>query len=185
MQMTQFRVDVHRYTVMMDHETKRYILDILAMNAASTRIFLGGVAGAIAMLMFHQVTLQVFFWCGWTAQAAFRIAHVPPFNIPMVVSITFWGAVYGGIFGWFAPRMPGSLIVRGLLAGVFATLMAWFIVRPIAGYDIAFGWASGPMLRSAVANLMWGFGVALILPMLNPRCMISRSRQWAQHHLAT
>jgi hypothetical protein len=185
MQLTQFRIDVPLSRVMMRAETKRYILDIFAMHAASTRIFLGGVAGAIAMLMFHQVTLQVFFWCGLTPQAAFRIAHVPPFNIPMVVSITFWGAVYGGVFGWFVPRMPGSLAIRGLLAGVFATLMGWFVVRPIAGYDIAFGWAYWPMLRSAAANLMWGVGVALILPLLNPRCMISRSRQWAQHHLAT
>jgi len=155
------------------------------MNAAPTRVFLGAVGGAIAMLMFHQVTLQVFFWCGLAPQAAFRIAHVPPFNFPMVVSITFWGAVYGGLFGWAQPNIPGPRAARGIIAGLCATLMAWFIVRPIAGYDVAFGWAYPAMLRSLAANLMWGLGVALILPMLNPRCMISRSRQWAQHHLAT
>jgi hypothetical protein len=155
------------------------------MPSTSTRIFLGCVAGALAMLMFHQTTLQIFFWCGLTPQAAFRIAHVPPFNVPMVVSITFWGAAYGGVFGLLTPRMPGLLVIRGLIAGLFAMLMAWFVVRPLAGHPIAFGWVYGPMLRSAAANLMWGFGVALITPLLTPRCLISRSRAWAAHHLAT
>jgi hypothetical protein len=155
------------------------------MKSTSTRIFLGGVAGALAMLMFHQTTLQVFYWFGLAQQSAFRIAHVPPFNVPMVVSITFWGAIYGGVFGCAAPRLPGPLAVRGLIAGVFATLMVWFVVRPIAGHAIAFGWELPAMLRSAAANLMWGFGVALLLPALSPRCFISRSRAWAQqHHLA-
>jgi hypothetical protein len=155
------------------------------MNSTSTRIFLGCVAGALAMLMFHQTTLQVFYWCGLTEQSAFRIAHVPPFNVPMVVSITFWGAIYGGVFACLAPRLAAPLAVRGLLAGLFATLMAWFVVRPLAGHAIAFGWEYPAMLRSAAANLMWGFGVTLFLPVLSPRCLIARSRAWAQQrHLA-
>ena len=68
-----------------------------------TRIFLGCIAGAIAVLVFHQTTLQLLFWCGLAPQAAFRVAVVPPFNAPMVVSITFWGAVYGGVFGLARP----------------------------------------------------------------------------------
>ena len=151
----------------------------------STRIFLGCVAGALAMLLFHQTTLQVLFWCGLTPQAAFRIAHVLPFNVPMIVSLAFWGAIYGGLFGWLVPRMPSKLAVRGLMAGVFALLMSWFIVRPLAGHPIAFGWEHAAMLRSMVANLMWGFGIALIQPVLSPRCLLSRSRAWAAHHLAT
>lgn len=157
------------------------------MNFASTRIFLGCVAGALAMLIFHQTTLQFFFWFGINPHQAFRIAHVPPFHLPLVVSMTIWGALYGGLFGLVCPRLPHATALRGLIAGGFATLMAWFVVRPLGGHGIAYDWHATQMAYSAAANLAWGFGVALIAPLLNPRCLISRSRAWAisHHFLAT
>jgi hypothetical protein len=156
------------------------------MHSPSTRVFLGCVAGALAMLMFHQTTLQAFYWSGLAPHPAFRIAIVPPFNVPMVVSVTFWGAVYGGLFGWVYPRLPGPYSLRGALAGVFAILMAWFVMRPLAGHPVAFAWKAEPMALSAAANLMWGFGCAAILPVINPRCLLERSRAWAaSRHLAT
>ena len=83
------------------------------MKAPSTRVFLGCVAGALSVLMFHQTTLQMFFWLGWAPQAAFRIAQVPPFNAPLVASITFWGAVYGGLFGCALPWFKGTALAQG------------------------------------------------------------------------
>ena len=47
--------------------------------------------------------------------------------------------------------------------------MGWFVVPPLAGHPIAFGWQTAPMLRSAAACFMWGIGVTLILPLLHPR----------------
>jgi hypothetical protein len=152
---------------------------------APKRIFLGCIAGAISVLVFHQTTLQVFFWCGFTAQAAFRVAVVPPFNAPMVVSITFWGAVYGGVFGLLTPRLPRPTLVKALVAGLFALLMSWFVVRPLAGNPVAFGWQIAPMLRSCAACLMWGIGITLVLPMLMPRGLTGARRAWNRHHLAT
>ena len=60
------------------------------MKALSTRIFLGCVAGALSVLVFHQTTLQLFFWLGWAPMAAFRTGQVAPFHAPLVASITFW-----------------------------------------------------------------------------------------------
>ena len=150
-----------------------------------TRIFLGCIAGAIAVLVFHQTTLQLFFWCGLAPQAAFRVAVVPPFNAPMVVSITFWGAVYGGLFGWLVTRFPRPILVKAVLAGLFAMLMSWFVVRPLAGHPVAFGWQIAPMLRSGAACVMWGLGVTLILPLLLPRELNRARPAWDRHHLAT
>jgi hypothetical protein len=93
------------------------------MLPAPKRIFLGCIAGAISVLVFHQTTLQLFFWFGLAPQAAFRVAVVPPFHAPMVVSITFWGAVYGGMFRWLVPYLPRLILVRGLLAGLCAMLI--------------------------------------------------------------
>ncbi|HET6308821.1 MAG TPA: hypothetical protein VFG12_16645 [Rhodopila sp.] len=155
------------------------------MTRLPTRVFLGCIAGALAVLVFHQTTLQAFFWFGLAPQAAFRVAVVPPFNAPMVLSITFWGAVYGGLFGWVLPRLPRGFPVRALLAAVFALLMGWFVVGPLAGRPMAFGWQLAPMLRSSAACLMWGLGITLILPLLGPRALKSARAGWNRHHAAT
>jgi hypothetical protein len=154
------------------------------MISFSARIFLGCVAGAIAVLTFHQTALQIFFWLGLAHQAAFRIAQVPPFHAPMVASITFWGAIYGGVFAWAAPRLRGPLWVNGLAAGLFAMLLSWFVVRPLAGNPIAFGWQSAAMLQSFVAWELWGAGLGLILPLMLPRRLCGDRSSLEQHRLA-
>jgi len=153
-------------------------------NAPGTRIFLGLVAGALSVLLCHQTTYQIAYWLGVATHPAFRMAVVPPFNVPVVVSLTFWGAMFGVIVG-LTPRLPGGLLLRGLLAGVLSLLMAWFVVRPMAGHAVAFGWKTHMMIPSALANLAWGYGVVLLQRLLSPRCLLQRSRAWAQHNLAT
>jgi ABC-type uncharacterized transport system permease subunit len=153
------------------------------MKAPSTRVFLGCVAGALSVLLFHQTTLQIFFWLGWAPQAAFRTAQVRPFNAPLVASITFWGAVYGGIFGLALPWAKAPLWIKGMIAGLCAMMLAWFVFLPIMGHPAAFSWQPFPMLRSCVAYQMWGLGLSLILPMLLPRRLGGSSGRWGGHHL--
>ena len=88
------------------------------MRASSTRIFLGCVAGALAMLMFHQMTQQIFFWSGWAPHPAFRVAHVPPFNAPLVVSIDSKGNLR---FGPSAQPVTVDDLKKELLAAVAKT----------------------------------------------------------------
>jgi ABC-type uncharacterized transport system permease subunit len=154
------------------------------MKAPSTRVFLGCVAGALSVLIFHQTTLQVFFWLGWAPLAAFRIAQVAPFNAPMVASITFWGAVYGGLFGLALPWVKAPLWLKAMLAGLCAMTLAWFVFLPLMGHPMAFGWQPWPMLRSFVAYQMWGLGLRLLLPLLLPRPLGGSPRRWDGHHLA-
>ena len=149
----------------------------------STRIFLGCVAGAIAVLIFHQTTLQIFFWLGLAPQAAFRIAQVPPFHAPMVASLTFWGALYGGMFAWVAPHLKGPLWLNGLAAGLCAMLVSWFVIRPLSGQPIAFGWQTSVLFRSFVAQEMWGLGTGLILPILMPRRLTGGRDRIPEHHI--
>ncbi|MBS0641608.1 MAG: hypothetical protein U1E70_03905 [Acetobacteraceae bacterium] len=139
------------------------------MHRPSNRIFLGAVAGALSVLLFHQTSLQILYWLGGAPQPAFRLAHVPPFGMPMMVSLTFWGAVYGAVFGVISRRLPGRLYWYGLPLGLFALLMAWFIFLPLRGLPIAFGGALPPILRSIMAYSLWGIGVTLLLPILTPR----------------
>jgi hypothetical protein len=149
------------------------------MMRPSTNIFLGCVAGAIAVLVFHQTTLQFFFWLGLAPHPAFRVAHVPPFNAPMVASMTFWGAVYGGVFGALVPWIRGPLWLKGAAAGLCAMAIAWFVFLPLMGQPAAFGWQPSPMLRSVAAYQMWGLGLSLLLPVLHPRRVDGSRPGWS------
>ena len=154
------------------------------MIPATKRIFLGCAAGALSVLVFHQTILQICFWLGWAPHAAFRVAQVPPFNAPLVVSITFWGAVYGGIFGLMLPLVRGPLWLKGMGAGLCAMLLAWFVFLPLMGQPAAFGWLGWPMLRSFIAYQAWGLGLSLMLPLLLPRPIGGPRQSWGRHHLA-
>jgi hypothetical protein len=153
------------------------------MKARSTRVFLGCVAGALSVLVFHQTTLQIFFWLGWAPLAAFRTAQVPPFHAPLVASITFWGAMYGGVFGLVLPWARGPLWLKGMVAGLCAMALSWFVFLPLMGHPAAFGWHALPILRSFIAYQMWGLGLSLMLPLLLPRRVGGSRRRWSGYHL--
>jgi hypothetical protein len=154
------------------------------MKQPTTRVFLGCVAGAIAVLVFHQTTLQAFYWFGWAPQPAFRMANVPPFHAPLVASITFWGAVYGGIFGLLLPFLRGPAWLRSIGAGLCAMALSWFVFLPLMGHPAAFGWHVQPMLRSFIAYQMWGHGLTLILPLLLPRRPRGSPGRWNGDRIA-
>ena len=150
------------------------------MRSLSTRLFLGSLAGALAVLLFHQTTLQAFYWAGLAPQAAFRIAQVPPFDAPVVVSITFWGAVYGAILGIVSPWARVPLWLQAAGAGFCAMALAWFVFLPLMGHAAAFGWRVGPMVRSFIAYQAWGAGFRLLSPRLHPRQIEGRQARYTR-----
>jgi hypothetical protein len=94
---------------------------------------------------------------------------MPPFGVPLIVDLCFWGGLYGAVFGLLRPRFTLPLWLCGLIMGIIAALVAMFIVAPIKGMPIANGWMVWPILRSFLINGCWGLGVGLILPLLLPR----------------
>src|ERR1700710_2737108 len=50
----------------------------------------------------------------------------------------------------------GPLWIKGMIAGLCAMMLAWFVFLPIMGHPAAFAWQPFPMLRSCVAYQMWG-----------------------------
>ncbi len=133
------------------------------------RGFLGFVAGALAVLVFHQGMVAVLHSLGLLTQAPFRTLPVAPFWIPSIVSLSFWGGVYGAVFGALAPRIRMPLWLASVGLGLAAVLIGWFIVAPLKGQPMAAGFAAWPMARSLLINLTWGLGTGLLLPLLTPR----------------
>ena len=57
-------------------------------------------AGFVATLVFHQAVLALLHTFGFAPRAAWPMQGVPPFGIPSVISLAFWGVIFGLAGGW-------------------------------------------------------------------------------------
>jgi hypothetical protein len=142
---------------------------LFAMQSAPMRAFLGFVAAAISVLTFHQGMWALLYALGGMPMPPFPIRPMPPFSVPLIADLCFWGGLYGAVFGLLRPRFTLPRWVCGLIMGIIAALVGMCIVAPIKGMPIANGWMAWPILRSLLINGCWGVGVGLILPLLLPR----------------
>jgi hypothetical protein len=142
------------------------------MPSALMRVFLGFIAGAIAVLTFHQGMVAALHAAGWVQFAPYPTAPVPPFGVPRIADLCFWGGLYGAAFGLAMPRFTWPAWLNGLILGVIAALVGMFVVAPLKGLPIAGGWVPANMLRSLMINGFWGLGVGIILPLLMPRSLV-------------
>ena len=120
------------------------------------------IAGALAVPLFHQVGLLLLNVAGATDRAAFAMTAMKPFGVPSLVSLSFWGGVWGIILGLVLLRRIGSSFwVLALVIGAIApTLVAMFVVAPLKGSPMTFDpkfLAGGLLLNGA-----WGLGTALL-----------------------
>jgi hypothetical protein len=129
------------------------------------------VAGFVATLVFHQAVLWCMYHFGYVPRAPWSMDPVPPFGIPAVISLAFWGGVWGVIMMLvIASRRGAAFWIAAILFGaIFPTLVAWFIVAPLKHMPIAGGWDPKTMMIGLLVNGAWGFGTALIYRVFVPR----------------
>src|ERR1700679_2956954 len=135
------------------------------MAGIEKRIAAGFVAAVISVLTFHQGMWAIFHFLelpGLGMPPPFPTDGIPPFGVPRIVSLCFWGGLWGALFGavWRGPR--ASYWWAGLLLGVAAALTGLFIVAAIKGQPIAGGWMWNNWIRSLLINGTWGLGVGLM-----------------------
>jgi len=140
-------------------------------------IALGFVAGFLAVLLFHQLTGAAMHALGLSPFAPFDMAPIAPFGVPRVLSLAFWGGVWGIVFaavaGWL-PRRPGAFLLAGFVFGIVGpAFFAWFVLAPLRGQAAAQGWQLVPLLRGAVINGMFGLGTAFFM-LLAARLRLTR-----------
>lgn len=128
--------------------------------------FTGFVAGFFATLMFHQPMLAFLHGLGLTARTPFVFERTPPLGAPAVLSLAFWGGVWGVALAYAEPRFPHGVtyLVSALLFGVIGpTLVTWFVSAPLHGLPVGAGWHLPDMMTSVLVNGAWGLGAALLL----------------------
>jgi hypothetical protein len=145
------------------------------LGRAPGRGLLGFAAAAISVLTFHQGTWALLHAAGIMPPAPYPTSPVPPFGVPQIASLCFWGGLYGLLFGLILPRLPRvPMWLLGLGLGLLAAVVGWFAVAPLKGQPVASGFVPARMLISALINGAWGIGVGLILPFLMARRAVVR-----------
>lgn len=136
------------------------------MHGPAGRFLRGFAAAAIAVVIFHQGMWEILHLAG-KMPPPFPMAPTPPFGVPQIVSLMFWGGIWGGLFGLALPRLPGMpLVLAGFLCGMVATLFALFVVFPLKGLPLGNGFTPWGLLIPVLINGAWGIGLGLILPFI-------------------
>ncbi len=140
------------------------------MASIPMRISTGFVVAVVSVLTFHQgmwTLLHYLALPGLGMPPPFPMDPVPPWGVPKIVSLCFWGGLWGALFGavWRGPR--SSFWWGGILLGIAAALTGLFIVPAIKGQVIAGGWVLNNWIRSFLINGTWGLGVGLMFTALH------------------
>jgi hypothetical protein len=121
------------------------------------------VAGALAVPLFHQVVLALLNASGWIARQPFAMTPTKPLGVPQVISLAFWGGVWGLILGLVLTRVksPAAYWATAVIFGAIApTAVAMLVVAPLKGQPIHP--APKMLVTALLVNAAWGLGTALL-----------------------
>ena len=123
------------------------------------------IAGFISTLIFHQGLFHLLYLAGKIPKPAWDMTAVAPMNVPAVISLAFWGGVWG-VALWLMIRKQKNarqwllaIILGALLPGIVALL----IVFPLKGAAFAANWDPKMWIGAFLLNGAWGLGVLLIM----------------------
>ena len=133
--------------------------------SGALRMAIWFAAGFLAVPIFNQMMLALLFGAGIAGSPPFPMAATPPLGVPAVVSLAFWGGVWGLVMAAVERRFPrgaGYWLAALLFGAIFPTLVAWFVVFPLKGRPAGGGWQAAGIATGLLVNGAWGIGTALI-----------------------
>jgi len=133
------------------------------------RFINGFVAGFLATLTFHQLTLAALWQLGIAPFAPFPMKATWPFGVPALISLAFWGGIWGIVFVMLHRSFPkrfGYWLTALLFGAVAPTLVALLVVIPLKGGPLGGGWHWPLLVTAPLVNGAWGIGTGLIYRVL-------------------
>jgi hypothetical protein len=124
------------------------------------------VAGFVSVLVLHQSVVAVLYGLGLTQRAPWALTPTAPLGVPQVVSLAFWGGVWGVVLWPLVTRLAartGYWVAAVVLGAIGPSMVAWFVVAPLKGQPVANGWQVAALAIGLLVNGVWGFGLALLM----------------------
>ena len=118
------------------------------------RVLLAFLAGFLATLVFHQPVAWLFH------RPVYAMNPVPPFGVPSVISLAFWGGIWGAVMIPIIAKARGIgwWIAAIVFGAVFPTLVAALVVMPLKGIHMKR--TPSLVLLGLSVNGAWGLGTA-------------------------
>ena len=134
-------------------------------------LVVGFLSGFAAVLLFHQPAVELLHLSGITPRSPYSMDPTRPFGVPSVLSLAFWGGLWGVLLAASLARLDGSRLIWAsvILGAVLPTVVAWFVVAPLKGAPIAAGFVPKAMLIGPIVNAAWGLGTGLGLALFGRR----------------
>ncbi len=121
------------------------------------------IAGFMATLAFHQPVLWILNLIGFVNRAPYAMTATKPFGVPSVVSLAFWGGVWGIILLPLLHRSRKALywVNAAVVGSIAPTLVAAFVVAPLKGQALG-GNRAKLLAAGLLVNAAWGLGTAAL-----------------------
>ena len=119
------------------------------------------LAGFVATLVFHQPVLWLLHLAGVTPRTPYVMRAVPPFGVPSVISLAFWGGVWGIIMIAAIAKARAFYLVAAIFGAVLPTLVAAFVIAPLRHMPMP-GNPAKLLAVGLIINAAWGLGTAVL-----------------------
>ena len=123
------------------------------------------IAGFVSTLVFHQGVLALLYLAGAVPRAPYDLRAVPPLGLPAVISLAFWGGVWGAAIWSLLKYVGGAAywLWAVVIGAIGPSAVALFIVYPLKGMPVAGGWDPKLLGTALLLNGTWGLGLALLM----------------------
>ena len=134
------------------------------MSQLPLRLLSGFSAGALSHVVFQGALGTLYFGLGMIPGLPWSFAPLPPFGVPVTVNFAFWAGLWGIAYALVEPRLTARVgrLGGGLVFGVAAMLVRWFVVLPLKGEPVVEGFVPNAVTVYAGFHLIFGIGLAIL-----------------------